>query len=123
MKRNLVLSLVVTVAVLGLCGCASDQGEKKAPEPKKAEKKPEDNRPWTERIKVGMTQDEVRAALGNPNGKGVDSTGLECWTYNDNARVFIPWYARTGGKFHHLVINFDKDGKVKSWSSNESSAY
>jgi hypothetical protein len=29
----------------------------------------------------------------------------------------------SGGKFHRLVVSFDKDGKVKSWSSNTTSAY
>ena len=122
MKKTFVLSLVISGAVLGLCGCASNSGEKKPAEPKKAEK-PKDTRPWNERVKVGMTQDEVRTELGNPNGKGVDSNGLECWTYNDRARSFIPYYSITGGKFHFLRVSFDKDGKVKSWSSDETSRY
>jgi hypothetical protein len=29
----------------------------------------------------------------------------------------------SGGKFHRLVVSFDKDSKVKSWSSNTTSAY
>jgi outer membrane protein assembly factor BamE (lipoprotein component of BamABCDE complex) len=122
MKRTLMLSLIVSAAVAGFCGCASDKGDQKPAEEKKAEK-PKDTRPWTERLKVGMTQDEVRAELGNPNGKGVDSNGCDNWTYNDTARGFIPYYSLTGGKYHHLLVNFGKDGKVTSWSSSETGRY
>ena len=122
MKRALVLSLIVSAALIGFCGCASNKGEDQAAEAKKAEK-PKDTRPLQDRLKVGMTQEEVRAACGNPNGKSVDSASLESWTYSDRAKAFIPYYSISGGKFHNVVVNFDKDGKVKSWSSNESSAY
>ncbi len=116
MKRTFVLSLVVSAAVIGFCGCASNSGEKKT-------EKPKDSRPLEQRLTVGMTQNEVRTACGNPNGKTVDSAGLESWTYSDRAKAWIPYYTISGGKFHNLVVSFDKDGKVKSWSSSESSAY
>ena len=40
----------------------------------------------------------------------------------------MPWksnnkHSLIGGEFHHVVVNFDKDDKVKNWSSNTSSAY
>ena len=122
MNRAFVLGLVASAAVIGFCGCASNKGEDQPAEARKTEK-PKDTRPLQDRLKVGMTQEEVRAACGNPNGKSLDSAGLESWTYSDRAKAFIPYYSISGGKFHNVVVNFDKDGKVKSWSSNESSAY
>jgi outer membrane protein assembly factor BamE (lipoprotein component of BamABCDE complex) len=122
MKRTLVLSLIVCAAVIGLCGCASDKGAQTTAQPKKSEKE-KDTRGMQDRLKVGMRQEEVREACGNPNGKSMDSAGLESWTYSDRAKAFIPYYSISGGKFHSVVVSFDKDGKVKSWSSNESSAY
>jgi hypothetical protein len=32
-------------------------------------------------------------------------------------------YSVSGGKFHHVIVNFNKDGKVKDWSSNTTGAY
>lgn len=125
MKRSFVFSLVVSSALLGLFGCASDSGQKTEQSPaaeKKAEPK-KDDRPMEQRLTVGMSKDEVRAALGDPGGTSVDSTGLETWTYSDHAKAFIPYYSLSGGKFHHVMVNFDANGKVKSWSSNTTSAY
>jgi hypothetical protein len=91
-KSSFYLSLTVSAALFGLCGCASDKGEQKA-------EKPKDTRRLEQRLKVGMTQDEVLADLGKPNGKSVDSSGLESSTYSDRAKAFIPYYSISGGKF------------------------
>jgi hypothetical protein len=40
-----------------------------------------------------------------------------------NSKAFIPYYSISGGKFHHVIVNFDKDSKVKDWSSNTTGAY
>ena len=121
MKRSLVASLLISAGVLGFCGCASDSGEKS-----ESAKKPEqtkDTRPMEQRLTVGMTKDEVRKALGDPSGTAVNSDGHETWTYTDHAKAFIPYYSISGGKFHHVIVNFDKDSKVKDWSSNTTGAY
>jgi len=71
-----------------------------------------------------MTKAEVRAAIGGePAGTGVRSDGLETWTYNDSAKLWIPFYAIGGGKFQHLTINFDAEGKVKDWQSTKQGLY
>jgi outer membrane protein assembly factor BamE (lipoprotein component of BamABCDE complex) len=121
MNRSLIASLLISAGVLGFCGCASDSGEK-SEQPKKPEQT-KDTRPMEQRLTVGMTKDDVRKALGNPSGTAVSSEGQETWTYTDHAKAFIPYYSMSGGKFHHVVVNFDKDGKVKDWSSNTTGAY
>ena len=121
MKRTLVASLLISTALIGFPGCASDQGQK--PEQAKKPEQTKDTRPLEERLSVGMSKDEVRTALGNPGGTSVSSSGEESWTYSDHAKAFIPYYSISGGKFHHVVVNFDKDSKVKNWSSSTTSAY
>jgi outer membrane protein assembly factor BamE (lipoprotein component of BamABCDE complex) len=124
MKRTFVVSLLVSATLLGLCGCASDQGQK--PEATKKPEKPKevkDTRPIDQRLTVGMTKDDVIKAIGNPKGRAVSSDGEETWTYSDTEKAFIPYYSLSGGKFHHVVVTFDKDGKVKSWSSNTQGQY
>jgi outer membrane protein assembly factor BamE (lipoprotein component of BamABCDE complex) len=116
MKRTFVISLLVSSALVGLSGCATDQGQK-PPEPAK------DTRPPEQRLSVGMTKDEVRKALGDPAGTSVNSDGEESWRYSDSAKAFIPFYSLAGGKFQHLTVTFDKDGKVKSWASSSQGAY
>ncbi len=125
MKKTPVISLLVSAALLGLCGCASDSAQKNSePAQPKPVKPAKDTRPREERLKVGMTEDEVRAAIGNPRGKSVNSDGSQTWMYNDAEKaMFIPYYSMSGGKIHNLVVMFDTDGKVKSWSANESGRY
>jgi len=119
MKRTLVL--IVSVALLGLVGCASDSGDKGQTEKKTEAKK--DERPWDQRLTVGMSKDDVKTALGNPRNTMVNSDGTEMWTFDDREKGFIPFYSVSGGKFQHLVVTFDKDSKVKSWSSSTSGGY
>ena len=124
MKKKSVISLLVSAVLISLCGCASDSAQKnqEASQPKTA-KPAKDKRPREERLKVGMTEDEVRAAIGNPRGKSTSSDGSQTWMYNDAEKVFIPNYSLFGGKIHNTVVIFDTDGKVKSWSSNTTSSY
>ena len=121
MKKTFVVSLLVSAALLGLSGCASDQGPKN--EQVKKVEKPKDTRPMEQRLSVGLTKDQVREAIGNPKGTSMNSDGTESWTYSDTEKGFIPYYRLSGGKFHHLIVNFDKDAKVKSWSSGEEGLY
>lgn len=109
-----IVSALALVAML--IGCASDGGNQ-------ANNTQKDTRPPEQRIKIGMTKEEVRQALGNPGGVATSSQGLETWTYKDTAKAFIPFYAISGGKFQFLRINFDADGKVKDWSSDSQSAF
>jgi outer membrane protein assembly factor BamE (lipoprotein component of BamABCDE complex) len=121
MKKQSIISLIVSAAVLGLCGCASDSSETST-EPAKP-KPVKDTRPKEDRLQVGMTQDEVRAAIGNPRNTSVNSDGSQTWIYNDAEKAFIPYYTLSGGKFHNIVVVFGTDGKVKSWSTNTSGGY
>jgi outer membrane protein assembly factor BamE (lipoprotein component of BamABCDE complex) len=124
MKKTFLLSVGVSTALLAFPGCSTtDQsGADKPKEEKKAETK-KDDRPIEQKIKVGMPKEEVQTALGDPSGKSVNSDGEESWSYSDHAKAWIPYYSLSGGKFHTTVINFDKDGKVKSWSTNAQGAY
>jgi outer membrane protein assembly factor BamE (lipoprotein component of BamABCDE complex) len=131
MKKNLAISLLVCATTFCLCGCASDKGQQTAeasqpsqPAQPKPAKPPKDKRPKEDRLKVGMTMDEVVQAIGKPRGKAVNSDGSEVWTYNDIEKaMFIPYYSLSGGKTHFLTVVFDTDGKVKSWSSSSQGGY
>lgn len=121
MKRTFVVSLIVSAALLGLSGCASDQGQK--PEQAKKTEQPKDTRPKEQRLSVGMTKDQVIQAIGKPKGSSVSSDGSGIWSYNDAEKGFIPNYTLFGGKTHFLTVVFDTDGKVKSWSSSSHGMY
>jgi len=125
MKKTLIMSLLASAALIGLNGCASDQSQKsQEPPPPKPAKPAKDTRPKEDRLKVGMTQDEVRQAIGNPRGTSMNSDGSQTWMYNDAEKaMFIPFYSESGGKVHNLVVIFGTDGKVKSWSSNAQGIY
>lgn len=125
MKKSLIVSLIASAAILGLCGCASDNGSKTAGVAQSKPAKPhKDKRSKAERLKVGMTMDEVIAAIGKPKGRAMSSDGSAVWTYNDSEKAaFIPYYALSGGKTHFLTVVFDTNGKVKSWSSSSQSMY
>src|ERR1035437_9502979 len=84
MKKSSIISLLTSAALLGLCGCASDQAQKsQEPAKPKPVKPAKDTRSREERLKVGMTEDEVRVAIGNPRGKSTNSDGSQTWMYND----------------------------------------
>jgi hypothetical protein len=131
MKKTLAISLLVCATTFALCGCASDKGQQTAeasqpgqPAQPKPAKPPKDKRTKEERLKVGMTTDEVVQAIGKPRGKAVNSDGSEVWTYNDIEKaMFIPYYSMSGGKTHFLTVVFGTDGKVKSWSSSSQGGY
>lgn len=116
MKINLkhLLNMTVCTGFLVAAGCATDNGQ---------QAHTKDTRPIEERLRVGMTKDEVHAALGEPGGKSVNSKGEESWRFSDTAKAFIPFYTISGGKFQNLIVNFDTDGKVKDWSSNKQGMY
>ncbi len=105
------LFALLTCLGLVLGGCASD--------PNQAEK----SKPASERLKVGMTKEEVRKMFGNPQSEFNDNTGTSTWIYTDTAKAFIPFYAIAGGKFQNITVVFDTDGKVKSWATGNNSIY
>ena len=116
MNTRSIISLIIAGGLLGVAGCASD----KAQEPAKPAK---DERPMEQQLSVGMTKDEVRKALGEPSGNSVDNNGEESWRYSDSAKAFIPFYSISGGRVSVLMVHFDKDGKVKSWSTSKQGMY
>lgn len=122
MKKGNLFHIAVSVCALVLAGCETTQQAGQAKP--KSNQQAKDKRPIEERLRKGMSKEEVRAAIGSdPAGKIVNSDGLESWTYNDSAKMWIPFYAISGGKFQNLTINFDADGKVKNWSSGKHSIY
>jgi hypothetical protein len=127
MKRTIVSSLLLSAALIGFTGCASDDSQKTdsttQPPPEKKVEKPKDKRPIDQRLTKGMSKDDVIAACGNPKGRSVNSDGGETWTYNDAEKAFIPYYSLSGGKFTFTSITFGSDGKVSAWSTSEQSRY
>jgi outer membrane protein assembly factor BamE (lipoprotein component of BamABCDE complex) len=122
MKTKHYLHLVLLCAAVVLpAGCATDNNDNSSANSQAHAKK--DDRPVTDRLKVGMSKEDVRAALGNPKGTTTTSLGTEVWQYNDNEKAWIPFYAVSGGKFKYTIVNFDADGKVKEWSTSDHSMF
>lgn len=119
MKKINPLCLIAFTVLVLMAGCQTENGQQGSSQPAKKE----DKRPLEERLRVGMTKEEVRAALGEPGGKSTNSAGLESWRYSDNAKMWIPFYAIGGGKFKNVTVNFDADGKVKDWNAGEQGIY
>ena len=102
MKQTL-LAIFAAAALFGN-GCASDNANESKPAAQSNEKTPE----------VGWTKDQVVALYGRTDNMRVTSDG-ETWIYNLNmGEAFIPW--NFGYRPKLRIIEFDKDGKVKSWS-------
>ena len=97
--------LVFLTCVLVAAGCASDKGsDQPGNAQKQSEKTPE----------VGMTKDEVIALYGKTDNVQASSEG-ETWIYNLNlGEAFIPW--NFGYRPKMRIVNFNKEGKVASWS-------
>lgn len=139
MKKLSGISILASAIVLsGLCGCGSGSGnsDKSSSQPAQTTttttttqttqtttKPKKDKRPIEERLTVGMTMDEVKAACGNPKNEAMNSDGTATWMYNNGQNAFIPYYSMSGGKIHYVTIYFDAAGKVKSWNSSSTSAY
>jgi hypothetical protein len=131
--------LVSTVALAGLVGCASDSGSNSSqsqpaataqtapppqqtppPPPPKPKKK---KGPLEDRLVVGMSMDDVKAACGNPRNEAMNSDGSATWMYDNGQNAFIPYYSETGHKIHHVTIFFDNNSKVKSWTVTDTGMY
>ncbi len=140
MKKESALGIVVsTLALAGLCGCGSNSGQSSsqttqtaAPagqstsattQPQPEAKPQKDKRPIEQRLTVGMTMDEVKAACGNPKNEAMNSDGSAVWMYNNSQNAFIPNYSLFGGKIHYVTVYFDTSGKVKSWNSSSTGMY
>lgn len=135
-KLSAIRILVSAIALAGLWGCSSKSNDSSAPEGQPAmtgsttnavvsqsPKKPKDKRPLEQRLAVGMTMDQVKAACGNPKNMAMNSDGSAMWMYNNSEKAFIPNYSLFGGKIHHVTVIFDTNGKVKSWSSGSTGMY
>src|SRR6266704_2930708 len=103
MKTTSLFHASVAALLLSFAGCATDQPQKN--------EQAKDNRPPEERLRVGMTKEEVRNAIGNPGGTTVNSNGQESWRYTDAAKAWIPFYAISGGKFQTIVVNLVSEAK------------
>jgi hypothetical protein len=129
MKKISAISAFVSVVVLaGLCGCASNSNSSQSSsqtsdtstmtqtnQPPAKPKK--DKRPIEQRLVVGMTMDEVKAACGNPRNESMNSDGSAVWAYASGSPQYNP-FTGWGAKMHYVTIVFDTGAKVKSWSSS-----
>ena len=119
MKPTYLLIPLILLSAAAMVGCATDSTAKQTAKQEPAK----DQRPPEERIKVGMTKDEVKSALGEPSGKTTNSDGLENWSYSDHAKMWIPFYGISGGKFQNIHISFNPEGKVKSWTTGKTGLF
>jgi hypothetical protein len=124
--------LVSSIVLIGLCGCSSSSSSSQPAaqpaqtaqtQPPPPPPKPKKKGPIEDRLVVGMTMDDVKAACGNPHNMAMNSDGSATWMYDNGQNAFIPFYSETGHKIHHVTIFFDSNGKVKSWSATDTSMY
>ena len=95
---------LILAGVFLFAGCASDNAAKPAPAAQNNEKNPT----------LGMTKDQVLALYGKTDNVRMSNEG-ESWIYNLNmGELFIPF--NFGYRPKLRIVDFDKDGKVKSWS-------
>jgi outer membrane protein assembly factor BamE (lipoprotein component of BamABCDE complex) len=113
--------ILVTTLIFGssfLFGCAS-QDQKDQNTQVQDQSKSDLER----QLKVGMTKAEVEKLFGKPGNIASSSDGSEVWQYSDTAKAFIPFYAIGGGKFKNIMVTFDSEGKVRSWTTGSHSIY
>ena len=104
-NMKIIASLLLLLSVL-FVGCASQSGGSPPPE---AKQKPQEKNP-----EVGMTRDQVEQMFGKTDNKNITSEG-ETWIYHLNmGEMFIPF--NFGYRPKTRIVNFGKDGLVKSWS-------
>ena len=104
MKKLISVLMLATAFIFA--GCASDNGGSAA---KPAAQSNNDKNP-----EVGWSKEQVVALYGKTDNMRVGSDG-ETWMYNMNmGEQFIPFNFGYRPKFR--IIEFDKAGKVKSWS-------
>jgi hypothetical protein len=65
---------------------------------------------------IGMSKDQVVALYGKTENVRTSSEG-ETWIYNLNAPQASSW--NLGYRPKLRIIDFDKEGKVKSWDYSE----
>jgi outer membrane protein assembly factor BamE (lipoprotein component of BamABCDE complex) len=131
MKKTLAISLLVCATTFCLCGCASNKGQQTAkasqpsqPAQPKPANPPEVRFPGDERLKVGMTTDEVVQAIGKPLGRGTESDGSQFWTYNHwETPPDAAHYSPVNPRVLVLTVIFDKNGKVLNWYTVARNAY
>jgi hypothetical protein len=135
-KTSVIVSTVVSVVVLvGLWGCASNSSSQSSSESSQPSqpvaqnsqpttqtnqppaKPKKDKRPIDQRLMIGMSMDEVKAACGNPRNESANSDGSAAWTYASGSPTYNP-FTGWGAKMHYVTVVFDTNGKVKSWSSS-----
>jgi hypothetical protein len=124
-KLSDVVIVLSFIALAILCGCASHPSQPSQPveasQPPPPPPKPKG--PIEDRLAVGMTMDQVRAACGNPKNEWMSSNGSAVWGYNDSEMRFIPNYMLFGGKIHHVRVYFNTNGQVARWDAWSNSRY
>lgn len=137
MKRSTVSVLVSAVALAGLCGCATSSPKSNQATPPAAQTTPpaqtaqaapapkpkKDKRPIEQRLVIGMTEDQVKTACGNPKNVAMGGDGSAVWMYNNSQNAWIPYYMESGGKIHTVTVYFDTSGKVKNWTATSNGMY
>ena len=135
MKKTLAINLLVCATTFCLCGCASDKGQQgqqtaKASQPSQPSqptpaKPPEVKYPGEERLKVGMTGEQVVQAIGSPLGRGTESDGTQFWTYNHwgTPPEVAAKYSPVNPQVIILTVLLGKDGKVLNWYAAARPAY
>jgi hypothetical protein len=134
MKKISVIGFFISGVILtGLTGCASHPAQPAQPPPVQASQPPpvegsqppppKPKGPLEDRLSVGMTMEQVRAACGHPKNQWMNSNGSAVWGYNDSEMALIPNYTLFGGKIHHVRVYFDMNGRVARWEAWSNGRY
>lgn len=111
-----VLTAAMVVLLLGAAGCFSS-GNRQL-----------DDQAAVDKVQIGKTRDEVRAAVGEPNSVTTMSSGEEVWIYvsmksQATAATYIPvvglFAGGSDGQSRTLHIMFSKEGVVKDVSKGQ----
>lgn len=118
--RNIAAAAMLAAFTVTASGCVSSGA---------TALKEEDAETIKSKLAEGMTQDEVRANLGDPTTISYTDSGFEIWNYTFmegqmTASSFIPvvsmFSSGTKGKQKQLIVLFNEDNTVRKYTMSSS---
>lgn len=120
MRKSKTIATIAATAMIGLAGCMSTGNETL---------KDQNYQSMSQILSEGMTQVQVREAVGDPMSVSFTDSGNEIWTYEFiegqmTAQSFIPiasmFSSGMKGKKKQLVILFDESQTLQRFTMSDS---